>query len=614
MASSLYSSRLPRDHIRLISFVKNDDDDTPSGADSNHDKPLLCTLTDISLEEAKKNSFDALSYCWGDPNLRKPIVVNGQHWTVTEQLDQALRRLSKECPERRIWADALCINQEDNDEKSTQIPFMGTIYREAEHVFIWLGPSNKILDEFVLFLKNKETRIDPETLNRLIVYNVALFSLPWWSRTWTFQEFVLASRPVFLFGPHLFQFTQIETLFGWLRARYGDRIEETRSLMSRSYKEAREIFGDNLDAMIRQWPKGWLFVSAASDLVQNRQRLSLVRLLTVTAGRQLSDPRDRIYALYNLLSPEERVKIHVDYNEPKWGLYHRTICSMFSDWKTKYLELLTRFDPRTESDRSDPQTPSWVLDFASDYLQEHCSTMDMKAHRPWLHEQSSLELSTDGLVLKVSGTRLSHIRVVEEIGDEFSENEFSDEYFSRIKKIMGVLVAARSQRCDSTSRLASIDSLRKRELPLQLLYHTLVPEAALSGAYSVEYEIIRRSATELAQLRQKDLDSVPVGLEWTLKVVVDAVIPLRRSGWYFVTRDGFYGFSKVRTAENDLIMLPRGSTMFLVLRPVTTVEGTAGKQQYRLVGPAYVAGLMDFKELADMMDEEAKREEPFKVV
>lgn len=35
--------------------------------------------------------------------------------------------------------DCLCINQEDNDEKCTQIPMMGDIYRNAKRAIVWLG-------------------------------------------------------------------------------------------------------------------------------------------------------------------------------------------------------------------------------------------------------------------------------------------------------------------------------------------------------------------------------------------------------------------------------------------------------------------------------------------
>lgn len=40
---------------------------------------------------------------------------------------------------RILWIDAICINQEDLDERSVQVAIMGDIYRQARRTVIWLG-------------------------------------------------------------------------------------------------------------------------------------------------------------------------------------------------------------------------------------------------------------------------------------------------------------------------------------------------------------------------------------------------------------------------------------------------------------------------------------------
>jgi Heterokaryon incompatibility protein (HET) len=37
-----------------------------------------------------------------------------------------------------LWADAICINQKDKDELNQQLPLIGTIYQNAEMVFVGL--------------------------------------------------------------------------------------------------------------------------------------------------------------------------------------------------------------------------------------------------------------------------------------------------------------------------------------------------------------------------------------------------------------------------------------------------------------------------------------------
>ena len=42
---------------------------------------------------------------------------------------------------RILWVDAVCVNQSDFKEQSTQVAMMLEIYARAEQVNIWLGPA-----------------------------------------------------------------------------------------------------------------------------------------------------------------------------------------------------------------------------------------------------------------------------------------------------------------------------------------------------------------------------------------------------------------------------------------------------------------------------------------
>ncbi|KAK0727714.1 heterokaryon incompatibility, partial [Lasiosphaeria miniovina] len=79
-----------------------------------------------------------LSYNWGDPTVTINIKVNGKEIGVTVSLEAALQRL-RAAGSYVVWADALCINQMDKQEKSLQIPRIGAVFRKAYGVAIWLG-------------------------------------------------------------------------------------------------------------------------------------------------------------------------------------------------------------------------------------------------------------------------------------------------------------------------------------------------------------------------------------------------------------------------------------------------------------------------------------------
>jgi len=60
---------------------------------------------------------------------------------ITESLATALASLQSESEDVVIWADAVCINQQDPFEKTEQVQLMRDIYKAAMRVIIWLGPS-----------------------------------------------------------------------------------------------------------------------------------------------------------------------------------------------------------------------------------------------------------------------------------------------------------------------------------------------------------------------------------------------------------------------------------------------------------------------------------------
>jgi hypothetical protein len=91
---------------------------------------IQCALDPVSLNV--NPSYFALSYCWGDAKARTEIKVNGQQVSVTKSLECALRYLRKVDEDVVIWADAICINQQDTAEKSAQVSMMGDIYAKGK--------------------------------------------------------------------------------------------------------------------------------------------------------------------------------------------------------------------------------------------------------------------------------------------------------------------------------------------------------------------------------------------------------------------------------------------------------------------------------------------------
>jgi hypothetical protein len=86
--------------------------------------------------------YEALSYVWGSQEDTVVIKIDEQSFRVTRNLYSALVHLRDRSVQRVLWVDAICINQMDSAERSQQVMLMGTLYRSANQVNIWLGPKD----------------------------------------------------------------------------------------------------------------------------------------------------------------------------------------------------------------------------------------------------------------------------------------------------------------------------------------------------------------------------------------------------------------------------------------------------------------------------------------
>ena len=123
---------------------------------SASDDGVDCTLSHVSRDQ--DTDYCALSYCWGDPYLKEDITVNGRLFKVTSNLFAALKAVKQyldrhEMVDQYVWVDAICINQNDNSEKSVQVRRMNEIYSKARRTLVWLGAESEKSDMIMSVLQ-----------------------------------------------------------------------------------------------------------------------------------------------------------------------------------------------------------------------------------------------------------------------------------------------------------------------------------------------------------------------------------------------------------------------------------------------------------------------------
>jgi hypothetical protein len=84
-----------------------------------------------------------------------------------------------------IWADAICINQSDVEEKTEQVRMMGDIYEAAQIVVIWLGPEEHSDRAGLYLMKDLCDKVpmnrDPQTArDNAMLDEERLIPTNWW--------------------------------------------------------------------------------------------------------------------------------------------------------------------------------------------------------------------------------------------------------------------------------------------------------------------------------------------------------------------------------------------------------------------------------------------------
>ena len=192
---------------------------------------IICQLRVVDLDQSPE--YEAISYVWGSENDKADILCDGKLLQIPQNLATALRILRPECSAswRVLWADSICIDQNNIREKSHQVGIMKRVFESASRVLIWLGWEKsehvlETLEGMALFIemderpgkisdpmpkypyissKGNEHKLVGEAghLNLLKAY-FRLLHNPWFHRAWTFQEYILAKDCRFFYGRHSF--------------------------------------------------------------------------------------------------------------------------------------------------------------------------------------------------------------------------------------------------------------------------------------------------------------------------------------------------------------------------------------------------------------------------
>lgn len=399
----------------MIRFSISDTSDLESKSDR-----IIITLENALLDS--NQGYKSLSYTWGDTNdlenIRK-VVLNEENFFITANLYTALQNLHPQFnrEDALFWVDAVCINQLDDSERNRQVNLMCDIYEQATLVLIWLGPTfqnshrametiknlgergvtlgfDRICLSFETGFKNwndftapirpnLETRTeiqaeksshnmseekivvsDDDSASLPLSATVMLTELEWWKRVWVLQELAVAHKADFICGSNRVSLDHFIAAIRFLASYLHIQTEHLDA--ANQYERIKQM--DNLSYLInRKLTRTYFFFYVRREL-KNRN-LFLEDLLARTCGflrsepmMKASKPLDRVYALWGLLSKEEKLGIELNYEAPCDLIYTDVAKALLSS-SSKVLSFC-RFPKEIKN------LPSWVPDWSASNMDQ----------------------------------------------------------------------------------------------------------------------------------------------------------------------------------------------------------------------------------------------------
>ncbi|KAG4437944.1 hypothetical protein IFR05_006568 [Cadophora sp. M221] len=576
--------------------------------------------------------YVALSYVWGDlREPRRPVFVpdnpdDNQAESyylieVTENLFQALRQLSPLRNISHIWADAICINQEDNAEKNWQVKQMWDIYQSSKFVVMWMGSgsptTNALMDSMMESMQQETERVAngggsfdqlrvPDAFMMLDGFK-RLTEMPYWTRAWIRQE-ISSQNPdqiIIVYGRRMILFQVLPYL---VRAITNTAQElEAIAVPQRTPRQATIC-------RIARTKSFRLMSDALESSLSEKARIihimyNWVRKIYLWGdGLQATDPRDLIYSLVWMTTwrpdqPDSMKRMEPDYNIPAREVY----INMAKEWPRI---CIWRNGFESES-LNDLDLPSWVPDWRHPIHPVHLLKLP-----PW-QGNSEGQYWAGNMLAYAGGYEIKPTRYSESATGESSVH-MEGFVLDTIDDMSSIMVRdSESSNREVCRQFIAVLSVLARTIP-KILVDELAQELAsvtLEASPVNLVSICRRTIWQLPImnigiddgwlkkapesyerafdfLSHRTLPAVPTprgdsDLKTTISRYADIAVEACHNRRFFRTKKGFLGLAFPSVQLGDLVVVFPGLDVPLVLRRHTGGDG------YQIVSDAYVQGIMD---------------------
>lgn len=556
---------------------------------------IIARLFKASLQDPPR--YEAVSYRWEQTADAHFISVNGFKLPVTRNVLALLSEFRRQSyPSSPIfWIDSICINQTCTQDRNKQVQLMGKIYSTASLVRMWIGTESDLSDQAFELISQCGTP-DAEDVAANVLRNeigakavTKLLQREYWNRMWVFQEIVLAKEAIVHCGElqaPWSSFTRLDAVSSKHILWLGAQIEHSWVLEFRK-------------ALFR----------IAHFCISPEEARYINNVLHPTRHLQCQDPRDKLYALRGVCEPLTGI-VRVNYATPVREVF--TVFAQNQILRDANLSTLLTAGLWSPHNGTDINLPSWVPDlrgignvdmrylsasytnsFDADGGAAACfdtfypSTADDFSEndgRSILNIHSTLfdYIQGHALLQGISKSEISRKQLIKSFCCPADGGGFS---MSRLRQLFEGLIFS-----DKTTLIRGPVTEPQQERARRLVLGFHEDLCQLFGPDQVFVQFLeyfehsaadpRQSLKEEARLCDPDLLHVN-RMEYLARAEETTE---RQTASLFLTVDGHLGIGPHAVANQDIVCVVRGCRVPLVLR--------AHEAFYRLVGPAYVSGIM----------------------
>ncbi|KAL2065433.1 hypothetical protein VTL71DRAFT_3103 [Oculimacula yallundae] len=587
-----YTALRTKDAFRVL--ILEPESRLQSGKPGKSADPLRCTLKHLS--SFHEVEYEAVSYAWGEADSAGPelILCNGRPLFIQPNLASALRTLRHPNKVRILWADAICINQQDILERAGQVSQMREIYANARKVIIWLGSerqADKQAFDFLKWLavyfdqqgnvwKTDLTESGPEGEWAQIKVDHAskfealrsLLHRDWFIRTWVVQELASAQSASLMKGHDTITWDVVSDVLTKLQhpSFLVDYLEDEKTLTALNSVVAMETVRRS--------------VNGTFDL-------SLFQILLATCFNTCSDKRDKVYAVLGLAKDWlEKGGLDPDYDRKTTP---EEVFKRFAMWDVQRNGQIRVLSCTTASEES-TALPSWVPDWTKI---ENGQPFVLYSGRTRFSASGGLSTqawySDHGRMLHTIGEVVDSIRVVRP-ASQFCKTLPSDSSFethAQVSELITWLAECHRLAADAQG-LLSEDRYEQfwRTMTCELTGDAH-PVPSEYGNYFRKYwgflEAMGKSLPTLPPCRGQEADELDSTSFDSIAhdLVESSLITWASRRRFCTTTSGRLAFMPPIAREGDLICILYGGEVPYLLR--RRADGT-----YMVVGECYVNGIM----------------------